>query len=169
MLKALVTADRNWAIGKNGQHITVIPDDERYIRQTTTGQTVIMGRKTFESIITAHIPTNRTNIVLSLDPSFKATGQDNIVCKSVDAALSKAKELGTDCYILGGASIYRQFLPFLDEAEVTFVDYSYDADAFFPNLDKLPEWVLLEESEELTHFDTVYHIRKYARRKDYRG
>ena len=56
----------------------------------------------------------------------------------------------------------------MDEVQVTHVDYSYDVDTYFPDLDKLPEWVLVEDSEEQTHFDTVYYLKRYLRRKDYR-
>ena len=169
MIRAIVTADRNWAIGKNGRQITVIPDDERYIRSTTTGNTIIIGSKTISTYLTAQIPANRTNIVLSRNNDFKIPGAKIVVCTSVEDAVKKAKESTTEVYVLGGESIYRQFLPYCEEVEVTAVDYSYDADAHFPNLDKLPEWVLVEESEEMTHFDTVYHIRRYRRRTDYQN
>ena len=169
MIRAIVTADRNWAIGKNGRPITVIPDDERYIRSTTTGKTVIIGSKTINTYLPAQIPPNRTNIVLSRNKDFTVTGAKITVCTSVGDALKKAKECQGECYVLGGASIYRQFLPYCEEVEVTAVDYTYDADSFFPDLDKMPEWVMVSESEELTHFDTVYHIRKYRRRTDYQG
>lgn len=169
MIRALVTADSNWAIGKSGRPITSIPDDVRYIRQTTTGQTVIIGRKTLETYLVAQIPTDRTNLVMSKDPNYTLGGVEITVCTSIDEALAKAQEAEGEVYVLGGASVYEQFLPYCDEVEVTAVDYSYDADVYFPNLDKLPEWVMIEESEEMTHFDTVYHIRKYRRRKDYKA
>jgi len=169
MIRAIVTADRNWAIGKNGSPITVIPDNERYIRSTTTGNTVIIGSRTISTYLIAQIPANRTNLVLSWNKDFKIPGAKIAVCNSVEDALKKAQESTGECYVLGGESIYRQFLPYCEEVEVTAVDYSYDADAHFPNLDKLPEWVLVEESEEMTHFDTVYHIKKYRRRTDYQN
>lgn len=169
MIRAIVTADRNWAIGKNGSPITVIPDNERYIRSTTTGNTIIIGSKTISTYLTAQIPANRTNIVLSRNKDFKIPGAKITVSTSIEDAVNKAKENAGEVYILGGESIYRQLLPYCEEVEVIAVDYSYDADAHFPNLDKLPEWVLVEESEEMTHFDTVYHIKKYSRRTDYQN
>ena len=166
MIAAIVTADKNWAIGKLGRQVTTIPDDVRYIRSATAGKTVIMGRKTYESYIQAQVPTNRNNIILSRNPEFKAPGC--IVCTSVESALAKAGELGVDVYVLGGGQVYREMLQYLDELEVTAVDYSYDADTYFPDISGMPEWVLVEESEEQTHFDTVYYLRKYLRRKDYK-
>ena len=62
-----------------------------------------------------------------------------------------------------------EMLDLCDEALVTYIDYSYQADTYFPNLDKRPEWVLASESEEQTHFDIVYYYRTYVRRKDFIG
>ena len=68
-----------------------------------------------------------------------------------------------DVYIIGGESIYRQLLPYCDLAQVTKIDYEYDADAFFPNLDEDPEWQLTGESEEGTYFDLEYRFLRYER------
>lgn len=168
MIKAIVTCDRNWAIGKNGRQITTIPEDVRFIRSTTTGAAVIMGRKTIETYLTAQIPANRTNIVLSNNPEYKLKGAPVETCTSIKEALGRVKELGVDAYVLGGASVFEQMLPYCDEVLMTWVDYTYDADCHFPNLDRMPEWVMVQESEEMTHFDTVYYLRKYVRRKDYK-
>ena len=167
MIYGIVTADRNWGIGKNGRQITSIPDDIRYIRSVTSGQTVIMGRKTFETIPTAQLPVNRTNIVLTRNSSYKAQGAE--VYNTIEEALLRAKESSEDLYVLGGGETFMSMLPYFDEIQVTHVDYMYDTDTFFPDLDKLPEWVLVEESEEMTHFDTVYFLRRYLKRKDYRA
>lgn len=167
MIYGIVTADRNWGIGKNGRQITSIPDDIRYIRSVTSGQSVIMGRKTFESIPTAQLQANRTNIVISRNEDYKASGAE--VFTSVEAALQRAGEVSQDTYVLGGGEAFISLLPYFDEIQVTHVDYSYDSDTFFPDLDKLPEWVLVEESEEQTHFDTVYYLRRYLKRKDYQA
>ncbi len=167
MIYGIVTADRNWGIGKNGRQITNIPDDIRYIRSVTSGQSVIMGRKTFESIPTAQLPVNRTNIVVSRNPLFKAVGAE--VFTSIEDAVARAREASSDIYVLGGGELYSSMLSYCDEIQVTFVDYSYDTDTYFPNLDKLPEWVLVEESEEQTHFDTVFYLRRYLKRSDYKA
>ncbi|MBO7631909.1 MAG: dihydrofolate reductase, partial [Lachnospiraceae bacterium] len=67
-------------------------------------------------------------------------------------------------YVIGGASIYRQFLPYCDTAYVTKIDYLYDADTFFPDLDADPEWECTEESEEQTYYDIIYRFTKYVRK-----
>ena len=93
---------------------------------------------------------------------------DVLVAHSVQEALDLAQEKGADIYIAGGSEIYEQMLNYCDEAYVTFIDYAYQADTYFPNLDKMSEWVLVAESEEQTHFDIVYYYRQYVRRKDFR-
>lgn len=69
-----------------------------------------------------------------------------------------------DIYIVGGETIYRQFLPYCDTAHVTWIDYVYDADTFFPNLEKDPQWHVMEESDEQTYFNLCYEFRKYERK-----
>lgn len=65
--------------------------------------------------------------------------------------------------MIGGASVYEQLLPYCDTAYVTYIDYAYEADRYFPNLDKMSDWKLTEESEEQTYFDVEYYFRKYER------
>ena len=70
-----------------------------------------------------------------------------------------------DVYIVGGESVYRQMLPYCDVAHVTKIDHAYEADAYFPNLDKEPEWQITADSEEQTYFDITYHFLKYEKMK----
>ena len=70
-----------------------------------------------------------------------------------------------DVYIIGGDSIYKAFLPYCDVAHVTRTDHVYDADAWFPNLEEDPEWVLTGESEEKTYFDLEFRFCRYERRE----
>lgn len=76
-----------------------------------------------------------------------------------------AKYPTEDIYIIGGGSIYKQFLSLCDTAHITKVDYKYDADTYFPNLDKLSEWEIKETSEEKTYFDMIYEFVRYSRKK----
>ena len=165
MIRLIVAADRNWAIGKDGKLLTSIPDDLRFFRETTRDQVVIMGRKTVERLPGGRPLPNRTTILVTRDPDFKMEGVT--VTHSVEEALEEAKKLNLDIYVAGGGEIYRQMLDLCDEALVTYIDYSYQADTHLPNLDKRPEWVLVAESEEQTHFDIVYYFRQYMRRVDY--
>lgn len=165
MISLIVAVDRNWAIGKDGKLLTSIPDDLRFFRQTTRDKVVIMGRKTLESLPGGQPLPNRINILITRNQGYKKDGV--IVTHSVKEALKEAEKYKTDIYVAGGGEIYEQMLSLCDEALVTYIDYSYQADTHFPNLDKRPEWVLASESEEQTHFDIIYYFRQYLRRKDY--
>lgn len=167
MIRLIAAADRNWAIGKQGKLLTNIPDDTRFFRQTTRDTVVIMGRKTLESLPQGQPLVGRVNIILTNDPDYKVNGAT--VVTSVEEALEEAKKYDTDIYVAGGAQVYEQFLPYCDEALITFIDYSFQADTYMPNLDKKPEWVMASESEEQTHFDVIYYFREYVRRKDYKA
>ena len=165
MISLIVAVDRNWAIGNQGGLLTSIPDDLRFFRQTTRDNVVIMGRKTVESLPGGRPLPNRVTILVTRDPGYKM--EDVLVAHSVEEAVEMAERFKTDIFVAGGAEIYEQLLDRCDEAYVTYIDYSYQADKHMPNLDKRPEWVLVAESEEQTHFDIVYYFRQYVRRKDY--
>ncbi len=167
MIKLIVAADRNWAIGKDGKLLADIPDDTRFFSQVTLNQVVIMGRKTLESLPQGRPLPNRINIVISRNPDLKIKGAT--VVGSVEAALEEAKKYTTDIYVAGGASIYVAMLKYCEEALVTYIDYSFQADTYMVNLDKRPEWVLVDESEEQTHFDVIYYYRTYKKRKDFQS
>ena len=166
MIRAIVAADKNWAIGKDNRLLISIPDDMRFFKDTTSGNVVIMGRKTLESFPQGKPLPNRENIVITRDLNYKRS--DATVVHSPQEALKIAAEYKKDIYIICGGSIYEALIDSCDEALVTYIKYSYDADTYFPNLDKRPEWVLVGESEEQTHYDIIYFFRKYQRRPDYR-
>ena len=83
---------------------------------------------------------------------------------SVEEALEAVKDYPPqDVYCIGGESVYRQMLPYCDTVHVTKVDYAYEADTWFPNLDEDPEWNVTAESEEQTYFDLEYRFVRYER------
>ena len=163
-MKVIVAVDQNWAIGNKGELLVSIPKDHKMFREETTGKVVVLGRKTMDTF-PGHQPLkNRTNIILSRDPGY--TMKDALVVHSIDEFLDKLEDYPSDdVYIIGGESIYRQLLPYCDTALVTKIDHAYEADAFFPNLDTHPEWILTGESEEETYFDLEYRFLKYERVK----
>jgi dihydrofolate reductase len=120
----------NRAIGKNNQLLWHIPDDFRHFKEITNGHAMIMGQKTFESI-GKPLP-NRTNIVITNDPNFKAEGC--VICYSIDESLEKAKAVEKEeIFIIGGGSIYKQFIDKSDKLYLTIVSGEYEADTFFPD------------------------------------
>lgn len=161
-MRLIVAVDRHWAIGRRGQLLVNIPADKQFFRQVTTGKVVIMGRKTLESLPGGMPLPNRKNIVLSRDPAYKVKGA--IVCHSVEEALREVeKTRPEDIFVIGGESVYRQFLPYCAEALVTWIDYAYEADTYFPDLDQEEGWRLAAEGEEETYFDLIYEFRRYVR------
>ena len=163
-MNLIAAVDRNWAIGKAGRELVNIPEDKKFFREETTGKVIVMGRKTFESLPGAMALAGRTNIVLSENPGFAPN--NTIVCRSFEETKEELAKYPTeDIYIIGGGSIYKQFLSLCDTAHITKVDYKYDADTYFPNLDKLSEWEIKETSEEKTYFDMIYEFVRYSRKK----
>ena len=159
-MKLIVAADRNWAIGKNNKLMWSIPADMKFFRETTQGNVVIMGRKTLESFPQGQPLKNRVNIVITRNPSYKV--KDAVVVHSVEEAIEESRKYDGDVFVIGGESIYRAMLPYCDTALVTRIDYAYEADTWFPNLDE--EWELTDEGEEQTCFDLEYAFTRYERK-----
>jgi dihydrofolate reductase len=122
-----------------------------------------MGRKTLESFPGGQPLKNRTNIVLTHNPNYKV--KDAIVVHSLEELDSElAKYNSEDIYVIGGEKIYEQLLDRCDVAHITKINYAYDADAYFPNLDERPEWVITGDSEEQTYFDLEFYFYRYERK-----
>ena len=163
-MNIIVAADSNWGIGKNNQLLVSIPADMKMFRQETTGKVVVMGRKTLESFPNGLPLKNRTNIVLTGNKNYKANGA--IIVHTIEELLEEIKKYPSDeVYCIGGDSVYKQLLPYCDTAHVTKIDFAYEADRHFPNLDEMPEWKITAESEEQTYFDLEYTFVKYERVK----
>ena len=161
-MNLIAAVDRNWAIGNKGQLLVRIPGDHRMFRQETLDKVVVYGRKTLETFPLSQPLDRRTNIILSANPDYKV--RNATVAHSIEELLAILREYDTeDVYIIGGESIYRQMLPYCDVAHITKVDYQYEADAFFPNLDEDPEWVVTADSDEQTYFDLAYQFVRYER------
>ena len=163
-MKCIVAVDKNWAIGYKNQLLVSIPADMRFFKETTTRKVVVMGKNTLESFPGGKPLANRTNIVVALEKDYKVPGAT--VVNSIEEALEAVKEYNPDdVFIIGGASIYKQFLQYCDVAHVTKIDYAYAADTYFPNLDEDDEWEITADSEEQTYYDLEYRFLKYERKK----
>ena len=162
-MKAILSADKNWGIGYQNRLLARIPSDMKFFRETTTGNVVVMGRKTLESFPNGMPLKNRTNIVLTGNPEYDV--KDAVIVHSQEELLEELKKYDTDhVYIIGGESVYRMMLPYCDTVYVTKIDRAFQADTFFPDLDEMDEWVMTEESEEQTCFDLEFCFTKYERR-----
>ena len=162
-MNLIVAVDENWAIGYKNELLIRIPADMKMFRQETTGKVVVLGRKTLETFPNAQPLKNRTNIILSTNKDYKV--KDATVVHSIEELLEELKNYADeDIYIIGGETIYRQMLPYCNVAHITKIDRSYEADAYFPNLDADPAWEVTAESDEQSYFDTTYAFVKYERK-----
>lgn len=162
-MNAIVAAGKNWEIGNRGELLVRIPNDQKMFRMETEGKVVVYGRKTLATFPGQMPLIHRKNIVLSTNKEFRV--KNATVVHSVKECLEVLKDYPTeDVYIIGGSSVYKNFLPYCDVVHVTKIEQSYVADAFFPNLDEMPEWKMTAESEEQTYFDLEYYFQKYERR-----
>ena len=161
-MNLIAAVDRNWAIGYKNELLVRIPEDQKWFRETTTGKAVIMGRKTLESFPNKSPLKNRLNVVITSDMNYSVPGA--VVVHSIDEAVEAVRDYADDdVYVIGGESSYRQMLPLCSTAHITKVDYAYQADAHFPDLDKEEGWKITETSDERTYFDIIYEFVKYER------
>ncbi len=144
-ISIIVAISENNAIGKNNQLLWRLPADLKHFKNITSGNTVIMGRKTFDSI-SKPLP-NRINIVISRQQNLKINGVE--LANSLEQALSLCKS-DRSIYIIGGAQIYLKALPFADKIYLTKVHQTFDADAYFPDID---ERIWLETEKEYHQAD----------------
>lgn len=162
-MNLIVAVDKNWAIGNKNKLLISIPADMKNFRSLTTGNVIIMGRKTLESFPQNQPLKNRVNIVLTKNEKYQVNGAT--VVHSVEELQEELKQYTEEeIYVIGGESIYRQLLPMCDTAIVTKIDEAYEADTYFPNLDELADWEIAEESEEQTYFDVCYTFTTYKRK-----
>ncbi len=127
----IVAMDEQNAIGLNGDLLCHLPNDLRHFKRITSGHTVIMGRRTYESLPKGALP-NRTNIVITSDHPENYPGC--IVVRSLEEALDHCQEDET-VFVIGGGMLYRTTLPLADELYITRIHHTFpDADTFFPEI-----------------------------------
>lgn len=152
-LTAIVAMTPERVIGKDGDLPWHLPEDLKFFKRQTSGHPIVMGRKTFDSI-GRPLP-KRQNIVMTRDPAWKHEGVDTIHHPDELASLDLLDPLA---FIIGGAEIYRLFLPQLDELLITHVHEAHPGDTLFPEYEDLfPEMEILSKSNDFTikrHFKT---------------
>ena len=163
-MNIIVSVDKKWGIGNKGKLLVSIPKDMKLFREETIGKVIIMGHNTLLSLPGSQPLAGRENIVLSKDKNLKIKGAT--VLNSLDSCLEYLRENNIndeDVFVIGGESVYKDFLPYCNIAHVTYIDYEYAADRHFLNLDSDKEWNLVLETEEETYFDIPYTFRMYKR------
>lgn len=157
-MQAIVAVSQSWGIGKGGDLLFRLPSDLRRFKAMTTGHTVIMGRKTLDSLPGGKGLPHRRNLVLSRQSDFAPDRAE--VIHSVDDILKTAED---DAFVIGGQQVYEQLLPYCARVYVTKVLSDPEADAFFPDLDKLPEWKVASAGEMLTENGLSFQYVEYIR------
>jgi len=155
IMNLIVAVDNKWGIGKNNDLLFSIKEDMAYFRATTLNKTVVMGGNTLRSFPGGKPLKNRTNIVIT-----SSNPEDVVVVRNFDELFEKLKEVKEEIFVIGGASIYHQLLPYCQKAYVTKVFADGKAQVFFDNLDEMDNWVVETQSEVIEAGD--YQIRFYV-------
>ena len=153
MISAIVAVDNDWGIGFNGNLLEHIPEDLKMFKQLTLGHTVVMGRKTWNSLPKAPLP-KRSNIIIS---STKPLIMDkNTLRLSLESVIEFLKYTKDEVFIIGGGTIYKELLPLCDKVYVTkiFKDHP-NIDTYFPNLDQMEDEWKLDNSEEIQNYNGI--------------
>lgn len=158
MVRMIAAVGKNLELGKDNSLMWSISEDMKFFRSTTAGHTVVMGRLTYESI-GRPLP-KRRNIVISRNLNYKPEGVET--ASSLEDAL---KMCGHDCFIIGGATVYKLGLEYADEIILTEIDNAYpDADVYFPEFDK-SEWdreVIAQSEDNGLRFSFVRYTKKVS-------
>ena len=158
MIAIVVAHASNGVIGRDGGLPWYLPSDLRHFKELTSGHTVVMGRRTYESLPDRFRPLpNRRNLVLSTDPAYVAHGAE--VFTSFESALDGCDG---DCFVIGGAATYRQALPLSRRVYATQLEAAHDGDARFPDLPEA-EWRCVDTSEPVSENDERFTFRTYER------
>ena len=133
MLSIIVAVAENNVIGKDNKLIWHLPEDLKRFKNITTGHTIIMGRKTFESL--GRILPNRKHVVFSQNPDFKVNNENVEVVQSM-LQIQEYIENEEENFVIGGAMIYNLLMPHVKRMYVTEIDKEFEGDAFFPRINK---------------------------------
>lgn len=159
-MKLIAAADRNWGIGYRNRLQVHIPADLKRFQALTLGHTVLMGRKTLETLPGGRPLKGRRNLILSKNPQFRPEGAE--VYASADELLAAAPE---DTFVIGGESVYRLLLPCCDTAYITRLHTVLPADCRLPDLDADDAWAVAEKEAPLEHDGIRFQYVTYKRVK----
>ena len=161
MISAIVAVNNDWGIGFNGDLLEHIPEDLKMFKQLTLGHTIVMGRKTWNSLPKAPLP-KRSNIVIS-------NAQPLIIDKNtlrlpLEDVIEFLEYTNDEVFIIGGGAIYKELLPFCNRVYVTkiFKDHP-NVDTYFPNLDEMDDWAPAACGSIHDYKDLTYQFWQYDR------
>lgn len=155
---SIVAVDENWGIGKNNKMPWRILGEQLFFKEKTLGKTVVMGRKTLESLPGGRPLPGRRNIVITRNEDYTAEGFD-VVC-SPEALMELVGDINSDdVFLIGGAQIYRLLIPYCNKAFITKVKGTYDVDTRHPNLDSDSNWVIVDSSPTVISPNGIEYTR----------
>ena len=161
-MEAIVAVYSDWGIGSGGTQPVVVRADRRHFREVTGSAAVVVGRKTLADFPGGRPLPGRHNIVLTRSLA-EIPGAE--VVRTGEEAAAAAQRSGR-CFVIGGASVYRQLFPFMTRVFVTKIDARPESDSFFPNLDLDPEWTVAEEGPEMEENGIRYRFLTYEKNSD---
>ena len=163
MIISIAAVDSKNAIGKDGSLLAHIKADMAHFKKNTQGNTVVMGRKTLESLPSKKPLPNRRNIVLTRNKSFRVDGAE--IANSIDELMQLIKDEPNDVFIMGGGQIYKAMLPYCERLILTEIDKDFNGEVFYPTLD-LHQWKKTFLSDPQTEGDITFRFVQYDRIDD---
>ncbi len=162
MISFIVAMDCNHVIGFNNQMPWHLPNDLKFFKETTTGHTIVMGRKTFESI--GRILPNRKHIVLT--KSNNNFPDEVEVVQDIESIIQLSESNDEELFVIGGGNIFKQLLPYADKLYVTLINETFEGDVFFPDI-SMEEWeeVSKEKGIQDERNPYEYYFIQYVRKK----
>ena len=162
MLSIIVAVAKDGVIGKDNKLIWHLPEDLKRFKRLTSGKTIIMGRKTFESL--GRVLPNRKHIVLCNDAQMKVENE-NVEILSDIKYLDKYINSEEENFIIGGATMYKLLMPYANKMYITHINEEFEGDAYFPKIDE-KEWQIIEREKGLKNeenpfdYEYVTYVRK---------
>jgi dihydrofolate reductase len=161
MIISILNCDKEYGIGKRNGLLFSLPKDMKFFRETTLNHVVCMGENTLLSFPNSKPLKNRTNIVLSQDPTHNYEGVINVHSFEDFLRAMKEREISDTVFVIGGASIYRQTLPYVDQVLLTKVNADGGAEVFFVNLDENPDFECVDEGTPIMDGDLEIRFTTY--------
>lgn len=159
-MNLIVAVDKNWGIGAKNGLLYNLKGDMEYFKSKTTNKIVVMGDRTLASFPKGNPLKNRINVCISDNPNFKKEGV--IVVNNLKDLFEKIAIYDTNnVYVIGGAYVYSQMLPYCSKAYITKIESERPADKFFPNLDNNENWVLTKTSDPVYENGILYYFCEY--------
>ncbi len=163
MLSIIVAIAKNNVIGKDNKLIWHLPEDLKRFKELTTGKTIIMGRKTFESL--GRVLPNRKHIVLTTNKTWKYEDEQVEVITTLEDLDKEIKE-EKENFVIGGASIYKMLMPYANKMYITKIEEEFEGDTYFPEINE-EEWKIAEIKEGIKDEKNPYNYKyiTYIRKK----